>query len=161
MGKEFVLGICIIRCFSGDRQATIDSVSDLSVKTVNYFLDSFIEVQQHLAVAEEDWTLILYERETLDYRFKDAFAVMLAEADVSAYKFFCTIKTASTPIVVESVRLFKRGVTLKKDALRPAQPELSVIRILDGWIYEHGTSKDIGKIFRAIRDAEQLDKADA
>ena len=58
------------------------------------------------------------------------------------------------------MRLFKRGVILKKDALRPAQPELSVVRILDGWIYEHGTDKDIDKIFRAIKYTEQLGKAD-
>lgn len=161
MSKKFVLGICVINCeYGGNKEETLASVSDLPVHTHFYFMDSFSDVQQHLVTSKEDWTLILYAREALDVRFNDAIEVMLAEESVSAYKFFCTVKTASTPIVVESVRLFKRGVILKKDALRPAQPELSVVRILDGWIYEHGTDKDIDKIFRAIKYTEQLGKAD-
>lgn len=142
------LGICVVKCPYGDSdyEATIASVKNLPVKYNIHRIDTFFALQQHFLTVKEDWTLVLYEREALDSRFNDAIITMLAEDTIAAYKFYCTVKTNKAPVVVESVRLFKKGVLLREDALLPLQADSEVIRILDGWVYEHGTDKDLHKI---------------
>ncbi len=142
------LGVCVVKCVGGDYERSLTSVECLPVDTIIYSISSFSELQQHFTQVKEDWTLVLYERETLDSCFVEAIQVMLEAITVSAYKFYCTVKTAADPLVIESVRLFRRGVLLRKDALRPLIPDTDVTRILDGWIYEHGTKKDIHKVFK-------------
>ena len=137
------LGVCVVKSVLGNRRATIQSVKNLPIDFNIHLVDNFIALKQHFLISKEDWTLVLYEREFLDARFNDAFVVMLNEKTVSAYSFCCVIKTNCDPLIIDSVRLFKKGVFLKNDALRPSMPDSSVVKILDGWIYEHGTEKDI------------------
>lgn len=139
------LGICVIRCpFGfGDYQTTVDSIKNLPVNYCIYDIKSYIEVQQHLATTHDDWTLILRDREALDYRFNEAIGVMLTEETVQAYKFYCTIKTVDAPTVIEQFRLFRHGVHLRDQAFRPVDLNSHTVKILDGWIYEHGTEHDI------------------
>ena len=144
------LGVCIVKSHSGiiDPQATITSVKKLPVSVKIHYIDSFLGLQDHFLSVQEDWTLVLYERERLDLRFIDAIQVMLAEEKVSAYKFYCVIKTPTAPLIIESVRLFRKGVCLRKDSLRPSLRDSTIVKILDGWIYEHGTENDICSVER-------------
>ncbi|MCK5862447.1 MAG: hypothetical protein KAH38_08170 [Candidatus Hydrogenedentes bacterium] len=154
------LGVCIIcpAYSKGSPKKTVESVDVLPVEVTTFFVENHIEAAHHLAITNDDWTLILYEWETLDKTFIDAIQPMMEEQAVDAYRFCCLQKTEDTPRIAESIRMYRRGTALSLTAMQPDTPGLNVLRILDGWVFEHGTRGDYCTFKRSEEAPQQSAK---
>ncbi len=157
------LGICIVSpAYSTlSLDGVMDSVVELPVSVTTYIFETFQEVRHHLEITNDDWNLILYDRERFDSNFVDAIEVMMEAGAVDAYRFCCLRKTEGVPHLIQSIRMYKNGVTLAKHAMRPEKEGLQVVRILDGWIFEDGTEKDVCSFSRSQETAEQPETGSA
>jgi len=139
------LGVCIIQLpfLKGDLEKTKETILSLPCETEIHVVSSFVDAQLYLQFAKEDWVLILYSYEALDACFIDCIEVMLDEKSMDAYRFLCLIKTSHTPRIVENVRLIRNGIKLLPKKFELEDTAKAVTRILDGWIFEHGTEKQV------------------
>ena len=108
-----------------------------------------------MKTAIEDWFLILSDRETFDKRLVEVMDVLLTQKDVSAYSFYCVQNTPNVPIITTNMRLIKSKLELQELFLLPVDPQAKIVKILDGWIYEHDS--DLRQVYGDGKNTKQLD----
>jgi len=137
-----------------DEGATKASVADFPCLARIFIVSSFSEFKKKRATRKTEWALLLYAREVLDSKFKDAMEVMVSEKTADAYKFCCVVAAMDKPIVQESIRMYRKTVEIASKRLAPLDASTNVTKILDGWIFEHGTADNVCAVFRDEETAE-------
>ncbi len=134
------LAVCIFHSKSGycDLEKTKESLKTLSCSYTIYLFDTLEEIKEFTINAKEDWILILNDREYLDHKLSEIFNVLFSQDDVGAFSFYCTQLVGTDIIFFLAIRLVRSGVKFKNLTLALDDKNIQIVKILDGWVFEHG-----------------------
>jgi len=111
----------------------------LVAKTVNSVMPDAFEtvgsVKEINGKPKKGWYLILFDTEYLSFDLKKGIDLIL-KMDID-YDVLWLIKKNPDGKLYQSPRMFKDHIRLKMNSFMPADENLKMERILDGWIYEH------------------------
>ena len=83
-----------------------------------------------------DWYLVLYDNEYLSVDLKEAVKnILTMDIPFDALIF---LQKDLVGKFYQSPRLFKKHVRLKENSLLPEDDSMKMVRILDGWVNQHG-----------------------
>ena len=88
------------------------------------------------AFKKNDWFLVLYDNECLSVDLKEAVKnILTMDIAFDALIFF---QKDTDDKLYQSPRLFRKHVRLKENSLLPEDDSMKMVRILDGWVNQHG-----------------------
>ena len=85
-----------------------------------------------------DWYLVLHDNEYLSVDLKEAVKNILTMNLTIPFDALIFLQKDLVGKFYQSPRLFKKHVRLKENSLLPEDDSMKMVRILDGWVNQHG-----------------------